>query len=96
MQPEQKTFLVNKLSRAGMDLDEIDPRVSSMTREVEKLQELRQAYMDNPALGDLDTVVEVTRLLPCIDTIRLMKRSSHRTCLKRYERRSPWKRKETR
>ncbi len=62
MQPEQKTFLVNKLSRASMDLDEIEPRVSSMTREVEKLQELRQAYMDNPALGDLDTVVEVNRL----------------------------------
>lgn len=42
-----------------MDLEELEPRVSSMNREVEKLQELRQAYMDNPALGDLDTVVEV-------------------------------------
>jgi hypothetical protein len=59
MQPQQKTFLVNKLQKANMDLEEVEPRVSSMNREVEKLQELRQAYMDNPALGDLDTVVEV-------------------------------------
>ena len=59
MQPQQKTFLVNKLQKANMDLEEVEPRVSSMNREVQKLQELRQAYMDNPALGDLDTVVEV-------------------------------------
>lgn len=59
MQPQQKTFLVNKLQKANMDLEEVEPRVSSINREVEKLQELRQAYMDNPALGDLDTVVEV-------------------------------------
>ena len=58
LQPEPKIFLQNKLVKSQMELDDVEPRVESMRREVSKLEELREAYTANPALGDLDTVVE--------------------------------------
>ena len=59
LDPESKVFLQNKLARDQTSLIEIAPRVDAMRREVRKLAELRLAYTQNPALGDLDTVVEV-------------------------------------
>jgi len=60
LEPEPKTFLQNKLARDQGDLANVGPRVDSMRREVTKLEDLRKAYTENPALGDLDTVVEVS------------------------------------
>lgn len=59
LEVEPKTFLQNKLAQDESELDEVLPKVKSLRNEVTKLQELRKAYIENPALGDLDTVVEV-------------------------------------
>ncbi|KAK9898248.1 hypothetical protein P389DRAFT_30981 [Cystobasidium minutum MCA 4210] len=58
LEVEPKTFLQNKLAKDENDLDEVLPRVQSLRKEVTKLDELRKAYIENPALGDLDSVVE--------------------------------------
>lgn len=60
LEVEPKTFLQNKLAKDENDLDEVLPRVQSLRKEVTKLDELRKAYIENPALGDLDSVVEVS------------------------------------
>lgn len=59
LETEPKVFLQNKLIRNKNALIEINPRIDSIRREVLKLVELRDAYMKNPALGDLDSVTEV-------------------------------------
>lgn len=59
LEPEPKTFLQNKLARAQTELADISPRVEALRREVTRLEDLRKAYTENPALGDLDSVVEV-------------------------------------
>lgn len=56
---EPKTFLQNKLAKDESELDEVLPKVKSLRNDVTKLEELRKAYIENPALGDLDSVVEV-------------------------------------
>lgn len=60
LEVEPKTFLQNKLAKDENDLDEVLPKVQSLRNEVTKLEELRKAYIENPALGDLDSVVEVS------------------------------------
>ena len=52
-------FLQNLLARNQIAMIEIAPRVDALRREARKLAELREAYTNNPALGDLDTVTEV-------------------------------------
>lgn len=59
LEVEPKTYLQNKLAQDENELDEVLPKVNSMRNEVAKLEELRKAYIENPALGDLDSVVEV-------------------------------------
>lgn len=63
---EPKTFLQNKLAQDESELDEVLPKVKSLRNEVTKLEELRKAYIENPALGDLDTVVEVSLVFPIL------------------------------
>lgn len=58
LEVEPKTFLQNKLSREEGELANIAPRVEAMRREVTRLEDLRKSYTENPALGDLDSVVE--------------------------------------
>jgi len=63
LEVEPKTFLQNKLAQDESELDEVLPKVKSLRNEVTKLEELRKAYIENPALGDLDSVVEVSSIL---------------------------------
>jgi len=54
-----QVYLSNKLSKAKRNLSKLVPKIESKRKEIDGMESLKEAYENNPKLGDADAVADV-------------------------------------
>ena len=58
-----RVYLSNKLSKAKRNLTKLTSEIETKRKEIDGMESLKEAYENNPKLGDSDAVTDVFNVL---------------------------------
>lgn len=80
-----RVYLSNKLSKAKRNLTKLTSEIESKRKEIDGMESLKEAYENNPRLGDSDAVTDVFNLIFFIINIIFFNSYNFLICLNKFK-----------